>query len=48
MDEFIKLVSDNFTFVDNWSSPSITPSTYGLYSKKITAKKCGNDHIERV
>ena len=42
------LLFENFTFVDNWSFPSITPSTYRLYSKKISAKEVEQDYDGRV
>jgi predicted GIY-YIG superfamily endonuclease len=48
IDEFIQLLSDNFTFVDDWTSELITPSTYRLYSKKIPAKEAAQQFIDRV
>ena len=38
VDDFIMLVSDNYSFADNLSYSIITTSTYKLYSNKITSK----------
>lgn len=48
VDEFIGLVSENFTFVEDWSSELITPSTYRLYGKKVPAKEAAKQFVERV
>ena len=45
MDEFIGLFSDIYTVDDNWEYPSITPSTYRLYSEKIPIKESAQDYV---
>ena len=44
VEEFIRLVSNSFTFVDNWESMEITPSTY----RKFPAKEAARQFVERV
>ena len=48
IDEFLQLVSDSFTFVQDWSSNEITANTYRLYSKKFPAKEASRQYVERV
>ena len=48
IDEFVRLVSENFTFVDNWNDEQITPSTYRLYGRRVPAKEAARQFIERV
>ena len=48
IDEFVELVSSNFTFVEDWTSEKITPSTYRLYSKKVPAKDASQQFVERA
>ena len=48
MNKFIQLVSDNFTFVEDWTSDKITPSTYRLYGKRVPAKEAAKQFVERV
>ena len=48
IDEFIELVSSNFTFVEDWTSEKITHSTYRLYSKKVPAKDASQQFVERA
>jgi hypothetical protein len=48
VEEFLSLVINNFTFVQDWSSPLITPDTFRLYSKKVPAKEAARQFVERV
>jgi hypothetical protein len=49
IDEFVRLlVSENFTFIDNWNDEQITPSTYRLYGRRVPAKEAARQFIERV
>ena len=48
IDEFIRLASDNFTFVDSWESPFITPCTFRVYSKRVPVVEAGKIYIQRV
>ena len=43
IEEFKDLVGRSCTFVDDWSSPVITPATCRFYSKKMPAKKAARD-----
>lgn len=47
IDEFVRLllVSENFTFIDNWNDEQITPSTYRLYGRRIPAKEAARQFI---
>ena len=38
VNEFLDLISNNCTFVDDWDDPRITEKTFRLYSKKVQAK----------
>ena len=46
--EFIDLVSNICTFVDNWDHSAINEKTYRLYSKKVPAKAASRQYAERV
>ncbi len=51
IDEFVRLlvVSENFTFIDNWNDEQITSSTYRLYGRRVPpAKEAARQFIERV
>jgi hypothetical protein len=49
IDELVRLlVSENFTFIDNWNDEQITPSTYRLYGRRVPAKEAARQFIERV
>ena len=48
IEAFVQLISDNCTFVEDWASDKITPSTYRLYSKKIPAKEAAQQYVDRV
>jgi hypothetical protein len=48
LDEFKDLLSATCTFVPNWSSTEITPSTYRLYSKKFPAKEATRQFVSAV
>ena len=48
IEAFVQLISDNCTFVEDWASEKITPSTYRLYSKKIPAKEAAQQYVDRV
>ena len=48
VNDFIQLVSDNFTFVEDWTPDKITPSTYRLYGKRDPAKEAAKQFVERV
>jgi hypothetical protein len=46
IDEFVRLlVSENFTFIDNWNDEQITPSTYRLYGRRVPAKEATRQFI---
>jgi hypothetical protein len=46
IDEFVRLlVSENFTFIDNWNDEQITPSTYRLYGRRVPAKEAARQFI---
>ena len=35
VERFLKLASENFTFVSKWDDPAITSSTFRVYSKRV-------------
>ena len=47
-DEFRRLIVSVYTFVDDWSSPEITPNTYRLYGKKNPPKNSVREYITQV
>ena len=46
--EFESLLSSTCTFVDSWSDPEITPTTFRLYGKKYPARESSRKYIEQV
>ena len=48
VDEFVRLCSDSFTFVDSWDDPKITMSTMRLYSKRVPARDASKEFVNRV
>ena len=48
LDEFKNLLSETCTFVDSWSSPAITPSTYRLYGRRLPANDATNQFVSVV
>eukprot|EP00957_Ditylum_brightwellii_P174849 13312883-Ditylum_brightwellii.AAC.1 len=48
IDEFIRLCSEHFTFVDSWDDAQILPSTMHLYSKKVPPKDAAQQFVYRV
>ena len=48
LDEFSRLICDSCVFVDSWSAPEITPSTYRLYGKKHPAKEASKRFVEQI
>ena len=48
VDEFILLVSDNCTFVDNWTDNCITHDTFRVYSRKVPVCAAANQYIKQV
>ena len=48
IDEFIRLCSEHFTFVDSWDDVQILPSTMRLYSKKVPAKDAARQFVQRL
>ena len=48
VDEFINLISDNCTFVDEWNDSQITHDTFRVYSRKVPVRAAANQFIERV
>ena len=46
--EFKSLLSTTCTFVDSWSDPVISPTTFRLYGKKHPAKEASRKYIEQV
>lgn len=48
VEEFISLIDECCTFVDDWQAPEITTSTFRLYSKKVPSKEATLDYVERV
>jgi hypothetical protein len=48
VNEFLRLVSYNCTFVDSWTHDAITPSTYRLYGKRVPAKEASKNFTDRV
>jgi predicted GIY-YIG superfamily endonuclease/molybdopterin converting factor small subunit len=48
IEEFLQLISNHFTFCQDWLSPLITPDTFRLYSKRVPAKEAARQFVERV
>ena len=48
LDEFKNLLPETCTFVDSWSSPEITPSTYRLYGRRSPANDATNQFVSVV
>ena len=46
--EFRNLISETCTFVDNWNSLEITPSTYRLYGKRLPANDATKQFVDNV
>ena len=46
--EFKSLLSTTCTFVDSWSDPVISPTTYHLYGEKVPARQASRRYIEQV
>ena len=48
VNEFETLLSNTCTFVHDWSSPEITPSTVRFYAKRLPALQATKDFIENM
>ena len=48
IDEFITLLSENGTFVDEWIDNKIKPHTFRVYSRKVPVRAAAKQFIERV
>ena len=48
VDEFVRLCSEKFTFVERWDDDNISPSTMRLYSKRVPAREAAHQFVERV
>ena len=48
VNEFVRLCSDTFTFVDTWDDPKISMSTMRLYSKRVPARDASKQFVDQV
>ena len=48
LSEFELLVSNCFTFVDDWNDPIITPDIFRIFSKKLPARHAVDAYISQV
>ncbi len=48
IEEFKSLCEDTFSFVESWSNPKITPSTYRLYGRRSPAVDATTDFVNSV
>ena len=48
LSEFEILVSNCFTFVDDWNDPIITPDIFRIFSKKLPARHAVDAYISQV
>ena len=48
VEEFKALLKNTCTFVPDWSSPEITPSTVRFYAKRLPAREAVKEYIQNV
>lgn len=48
INEFIRLCSEKFTFIERWDDDNISPSTMRLYSKRVPAREAAQQFVQRV
>ena len=48
VERFLKLASENFTFVSKWDDPAITSSTFRVYSKRVPVADAAQLFVEQV
>ena len=48
VERFLKLASENFTFVSKWDGPAITSSTFCVYSKRVPVADAAQLFVEQV